>query len=85
MERVDALVVERARVLEELRGQGWELPDTQGNFVWFELGEATVERGAQAREAGVLVRPFAGEGIRVTVGEREANDAFLQVAASWRR
>ena len=85
MERVDALVVERTRVLDELRAQGWELPEAQGNFVWFELGEATVERGAQAREAGVLVRPFAGEGIRVTVGEREANDAFLQVAASWRR
>ncbi|GMA24231.1 putative phenylalanine aminotransferase [Luteimicrobium album] len=84
-ERVEALVVERARVLGELRDQGWQLPDAQGNFVWFELGEETVRRGAEAREAGVLVRPFAGEGIRVTVGEREANDAFLRVAASWRR
>ena len=83
-ERVEELVVERARVLGELRAQGWELPDAQGNFVWFELGEATQERGAQAHEAGVLVRPFAGEGIRVTIGEREANDAFLRVAASWR-
>ena len=85
LERVEALVVERARVLGELRDQGWELPDAQGNFVWFGLGEETVRRGAEAREAGVLVRPFAGEGIRVTVGERDANDAFLRVAASWRR
>ncbi|MGC5165753.1 histidinol-phosphate transaminase [Luteimicrobium sp. DT211] len=85
LERVEALVVERARVVGELGAQGWEIPDAQGNFVWFGLGDATLQRGAEAREAGVLVRPFAGEGIRVTIGEHEANDAFLQVAASWRR
>lgn len=36
---------------------------------------------AQACEqAGVVVRPFPGEGVRVTVGETEANDIFLKVA-----
>ena len=33
---------------------------------------------------GVLVRPFAGDGLRVSIGEPEANDAFLAVAAGWR-
>lgn len=84
LERVDALVTERARVTAALAAQGWDLPETHANFVWFALGDATVDRAAEAREAGVLVRPFAGDGIRVSIGEREANDAFLAVAARWR-
>ncbi|QAY69379.1 histidinol-phosphate transaminase [Xylanimonas protaetiae] len=83
MERVDALVAERARVQAALREQGWDLPDSQANFVWFPLGERTMECAAQARRAGVLVRPFAGDGLRVSIGEVEANDAFLEVAATW--
>ncbi|WP_242608106.1 histidinol-phosphate transaminase [Xylanimonas ulmi] len=84
LDRVDALVAERARVVAALREQGWDLPESQANFVWFPLGEATMERAAQAREAGVLVRPFAGDGLRVSVGEVEANDAFLAIARGWR-
>jgi histidinol-phosphate aminotransferase len=83
MARVDALTVERARVVAGLEAQGWRIPETQANFVWLPLGEATMERAAQARQAGILVRPFAGEGIRVTVGEPEANTAFLALAANW--
>jgi histidinol-phosphate aminotransferase len=29
----------------------------------------------------VLVRPFAGDGVRVSVGEREATDLLLEVTA----
>jgi histidinol-phosphate aminotransferase len=83
-ERVEALVGERTRVVESLRDQGWVLPETHANFVWFDLGEPTMERAAQAKEAGVLVRPFAGHGIRVSIGDPEANDAFLAVASAWR-
>ena len=32
-----------------------------------------------------MVRPFPGEGVRVTVGETEANDIFLQTAAAFRK
>ncbi|WP_029251826.1 histidinol-phosphate transaminase [Paraoerskovia marina] len=84
LERVEAVVSERTRMVEALRDQGWELPDAQGNFVWFEFGERTVEYAAEATSAGVLVRPFAGEGIRVSVGEPEANDLLVAVAARWR-
>ncbi|GIJ00035.1 putative phenylalanine aminotransferase [Sediminihabitans luteus] len=84
LERVEALVAERTRLVEGLRDQGWDLPDAQGNFVWFDLGERTAARAAESTEAGVLVRPFAGEGVRVSVGEREATDLFLRVAAGWR-
>ena len=83
MARVEALVAERSRVVAALRDQGWDLPESHANFVWFPLGDATTERAAEARAAGVLVRPFAGDGLRVSIGEVEANDAFLAVAAGW--
>ncbi|MBD8868156.1 histidinol-phosphate transaminase [Nocardioides donggukensis] len=79
-ERVEALVGERTRVLEGLRSAGWEVPDAQGNFVWLPLGEATLDFAAAAGEAGITVRPFAGDGARVSIGEPEANDRLLQLA-----
>lgn len=82
--RVDALVVERDRVEAGLRAAGWEVPDAQGNFVWFALGGRTAEFAAACDEAGIVVRPFAGEGCRVSIGEVEANDRLLEVAAAFR-
>ncbi|GAB6984233.1 histidinol-phosphate transaminase [Nocardioides pyridinolyticus] len=85
LERVEALVAERARVVAGLRDAGWDVPEAQGNFVWFELGERTAEFAAAADEAGIVVRPFAGEGARVSVGETEANDRLIRVAAAFSR
>jgi histidinol-phosphate aminotransferase len=81
MRRVDAIVEERARVCEALRAQGWRLPDAQGNFVWLALGDRSGELAAAAEEAGVMVRPFAGDGVRVSIGEPAANDVLVSVAA----
>ena len=81
LERVDALVAERTRVQDALREQGWsQVPASQANFVWLRLGERTEEFAVACEAAGVVVRPFAGEGARVTIGETEGNDLFLQVA-----
>jgi histidinol-phosphate aminotransferase len=82
-ERVDALVAERTRVLGALRTQGWDVPESDANFVWLPLGAATVDFAAACERAGVVVRPFAGEGVRVSIGEEAGNDLFLDVAASW--
>ncbi len=83
LERVAALVAERSRVADTLTSQGWDLPEAQGNFVWFALGEETMAFGKACDEAGISVRPFAGEGARVTIGETEANDLLLEVAGTW--
>ncbi|RLV47929.1 histidinol-phosphate transaminase [Nocardioides mangrovicus] len=80
MERVEAIVAERDRVLATLRAQGWAVPDTQANFVWLPLGERTPAFAAAAEEAGVVVRPFP-EGARVSIGEPAGNDVLLDVAA----
>jgi histidinol-phosphate aminotransferase len=63
-----------------LRELGWWVPDAQGNFVWLALGARTSEFAAAADEAGVMVRPFAGDGARVSIGEPAGNDVLLSVA-----
>ncbi len=83
MERVEALVGERRRVLAGLQEQGWTVPDPQGNFVWLPLGDRTQEFVAAATDAGISVRPFAGEGVRVSLGEPAANDVLLEVTRAW--
>jgi histidinol-phosphate aminotransferase len=85
LERVDALVEERQRVVSALQAAGWDVPESQTNFVWLELGEDTVRFAEAVQAEGVSVRPFPGEGVRVTIGEREANDLFLNVARTWRQ
>jgi len=82
-ERVEALVKERSRVHDALRDQGWAVPGSEANFVWLRLAERTAAFAASCEEAGVVVRPFVDEGARVTIGETEANDIFLRVAATF--
>ncbi|MFJ2877541.1 histidinol-phosphate transaminase [Streptomyces sp. NPDC086796] len=83
--RVGSLVSERQRVQRALAGQGWIVPDSQANFVWIRLGDRTADFAAACERAGVVVRPFAGEGVRVSIGEDEANDLFLKVAEAYRK
>ncbi|GAB2442417.1 histidinol-phosphate transaminase [Streptomyces incanus] len=83
--RVGSLVCERNRVMETLRAQGWKVPESQANFVWLRLGERTTAFAQACEQAGVVVRPFTGEGVRVTVGEAEANDIFLKVTEASRK
>jgi histidinol-phosphate aminotransferase len=83
LERVDALVAERDRVTKGLAEAGVAVPDAQGNFVWFAAGERTAAFAAAADDLGIVVRPFAGEGARVSIGEPEANDRTIELAVSF--
>ncbi|MGP4000001.1 histidinol-phosphate transaminase [Streptomyces sp. 8N706] len=83
--RVGSLVCERKRVAETLAEQGWTIPESQANFVWLRLGEQTAGFASVCENAGVVVRPFPGEGVRVTIGETEANDLFLRAAELFRK
>ncbi|MFE7614487.1 histidinol-phosphate transaminase [Streptomyces sp. NPDC057496] len=83
--RVGSLVGERDRVQRTLAEQGWTVPESQANFVWLRLGGRTADFAAVCERAGVMVRPFAGEGVRVSIGEDEANDLFLKVTETYRK
>ena len=81
LERVDALVAERVRVEATMAAQGWVLPASHANFVWVRLRDRHDDFIAACEEVNLAVRPYGREGIRITVGETEANDRFLAVAA----
>ncbi|AYD88912.1 histidinol-phosphate transaminase [Actinomyces lilanjuaniae] len=81
--RARLVVAERERVVAALRGQGWEVPTTQGNFFWLGVGDQAAALAGHFAQAGVLVRPFAGEGVRVSIGTPEENDRVLEAAAAW--
>ncbi|MEW2357451.1 histidinol-phosphate transaminase [Spirillospora sp. NPDC029432] len=81
--RVEGTVKERERVRDALLADGWTVPPTEANFVWLRLGERTMEFSAACDAQGVSVRPFDGEGARVSIGSPEENEAFLAVARAF--
>ncbi len=85
LERVAVVVKERDRVGDELLAQGWTVPPTQANFVWLRLAEDTQDFAAACERAGVSVRAFGAEGARVSIGDHDDNDAFLEVALAYPR
>ena len=79
--KIDAIISERERVVSELEAAGWQLFPTQANFVYLELGDRTDGIYVELERRGVVTRPFAGEGIRVTIGTPAENDRFLAALA----
>ncbi|MEY4323629.1 MAG: putative phenylalanine aminotransferase [Actinomycetota bacterium] len=80
--RVNDIVAERERVLEKIRAAGWQIPPQHANFFWLPTSDVDRIRAA-CEEAGVAVRPFP-EGLRITIGESEANDRIVSLLTSWK-
>jgi len=83
-ERCAAVVSERDRVSAVLADLGLPVPRSHANFVWLPLGEDAAGFAGFCEARGVIVRPFAGDGARVTIGRPEENDAFLRATRDWR-
>jgi len=83
LDRVETVVKERDRVREALLADGWTVPATEANFVWLRLGEQTTAFAQACDAAAIAVRPFAGEGARISIGTPAANDAFLAAARAF--
>src|SRR5690606_28940868 len=80
--RCDLVIAERERLLATARKLVPDVPESQANFIWLPLGERSAAFGAACERRGVIVRPFPGDGVRVTVGTPAENDAFLAAAES---
>ncbi|GAA1489234.1 histidinol-phosphate transaminase [Brachybacterium sacelli] len=83
-QRAEWIRQERSRVFAALRGQSWELPVSQGNFVFFPVGEDSAAFTAFADERGLVLRAYGSDGVRATIAEQEANDLLLEIAGEWR-
>jgi histidinol-phosphate aminotransferase len=82
-ERVEAIVQERHVMMSALRSQGWDVPDSQANFVWLPLRADALDFAAACDP--VAVRPFAGDGVRVSIGAPEVNAQLVALAGAWRK
>ncbi|MBP1161170.1 histidinol-phosphate aminotransferase [Rhodococcus sp. PvR044] len=78
--RTDGVVAERTRVRDALIAGGYDVPPTSANFLWLPLGDQAAAFGEAGVAAKVLMRPFAGDGVRVTIGDPDENDTFLAFA-----
>jgi len=82
--RAEQIRAERSRVLAALAAQDWDLPASQGNFVYFPLGERSAEFAEFADARGLVLRAYGSDGVRATIAETEANDRLLAIAQEWR-
>ena len=70
----------RDRVWHEMVAQGWAIPRPHGNFVWLPTGDDTARVAELFEQGGIVTRVFAGEGVRITIGEPESVDVLLRIA-----
>ena len=82
--RVDAIVAERERLRRELVCLGWRVRPGHANSVWLAAPDPVEEGAAALTDAGVEARHYPGEGLRLTVGDRRANDTLLTALAGLR-
>lgn len=79
--RVAQLAERRDAAWRALGVQGWNIPQPQGNFLWLPTGMQTTEVAEKLAAAGLVVRPFPPDGIRVSIGEEEAVEILLRITA----
>ncbi|WP_137875471.1 histidinol-phosphate transaminase [Rhodococcus sp. Q] len=79
--RTDQVAAERTRVRDALLTAGYDVPESNGNFVWLPLGEKSQGYASASADAGVVVRAYGADGVRITIGDPHENDAFLVFAS----
>ena len=83
LDRVQNLVELRTWFESALADLGFQLPASQANFIWLPLGERSEQFAKQCADVAVAVRTFAGEGVRISIGEREALEVLLPICAQF--
>lgn len=79
-ERVLAVTGERDRMYAGLAAAGLPVRPSGANFLWLDSGPLTAVIAEQFEANALAVRVFLGEGIRISVGEPEANSRVLETA-----
>ena len=77
--RVEVITQLRKQFEEELIKLGIQLQPSQANFIWWSLGKRTDEFAQICTEHAIAIRPFSGEGVRISIGEPEAMARLLDV------
>lgn len=81
--RVSSVKQERSRMAAELADQGWKLQPSQGNFLWIRAGDVLLATLVDAFDsAGIMVRAYPDDGVRITVADAASNDRVLRLLAT---
>ena len=81
--RTDAVVAERTRVTAALARRRLHGPAFAGQLRVAAAGRAHRRVRRRAANAGLVVRPYGADGVRVTIGAPDENDVFIEFAQSW--
>jgi histidinol-phosphate aminotransferase len=84
-ERVDGVIAERGRMFDALTALGVPVVPSEANFLWLDVPDTAVELTFHGERNGVVMRSFAGVGVRVTIGTPDENDRVLALMADARR
>jgi len=79
----EQVVTERKRVWQAMNELGYQPPVTEANFLWLPIGDLAQPFADACGEQALSVRAFHPEGVRVSIGEVEANDRLIDVATSF--
>ncbi|MGG7465320.1 histidinol-phosphate transaminase [Plantibacter sp. YIM 135347] len=79
-DRVDHVLVERARLIAAARDAGWDVPDSHANFIWLRTDDELQHRLTDAfDDADILVRAYPGDGVRISIADAASNDRVVRV------
>ncbi|MBC8514350.1 histidinol-phosphate transaminase [bacterium] len=82
----EMLRIERPWLTEQIRRAGFDVPDSQTNFICVGVRQDAQSVANSLMDLGYIVRPLKGFGlpqhIRVTVGKRDTNRGFVKALES---
>ncbi|MEW2438844.1 aminotransferase class I/II-fold pyridoxal phosphate-dependent enzyme [Streptomyces caniferus] len=78
--RIRNIIEQRESMHRELSNYGYRSPKSGTNFLWIQLGPASLDFAVACREAGIDVRLYSQRGVRASVGRPEENQMLLRVA-----
>lgn len=81
LDQVAVIVDRRERLRAGLRSLGWNVPHSEGNFLWLPTGAWSGQVAEALAERGIVARALLPEGVRVSVGEEESVAKLLKAAA----
>lgn len=81
--RVALNAAERSRLDAGIRAAGLPVAESAANFLWLPVAGAAEALAAHLAAAGIAVRCFAGEGVRITTGAASDSDAVLAALGTW--
>ncbi|WP_101652524.1 histidinol-phosphate transaminase [Brevibacterium ihuae] len=81
--RAKQIALTRDELIAGLRAQGWDVPDSHGNYVWLPLHARSGDFEQACLAAGIAVRNLQ-DGVRISIGPDASMDRVLDIAAEFR-